>query len=76
MCIRDRDEHGQAECGGEGVLEQLEAGVARRERLGRDARSDDERREKRAADELGAGPADHVVTRRRESASREPGTSA
>ena len=50
------DEHPEPERGREGVLEQLEAGVGGREVLGHDARADDGRGEKAAAEELGDQP--------------------
>jgi hypothetical protein len=47
------DDREQARGGGSGVLQQLEADVAGRELLGRDARADDDRRQERRPEKLG-----------------------
>lgn len=80
--LQDQDQHAQAEGCGEGVLEELQSDIARRELLRHDARSDDDRGEQGAAEELRADGADgrpHELAppdpiSRRETRSRAPGT--
>ncbi len=58
MTARDGAEHQddreQPGCGGGGVLQQLEAGIAGRQALGGDARADHQRGQESAAQELGS----------------------
>ena len=78
--LEDQDQYGQAEGGGERVLERAAARYPTGDRrLRGDARADDDRGEQRAAEELAgegaSGVRAHDATRSCETRSSAPGTS-
>ena len=77
--LEDQDEHGQAEGGGERVLEELQPGIGWGEGLRGDAGADDDGSQQGAAEKLAregaSGVRAHDATRSCETRSRAPGTS-